>query len=416
MEKKYLSRSVDCFKEPMTFDKTIKIGPKNKKEGRFLQTGVLRNPNYRDSNKFSETPKKILNIGFVSIWFERGQSYVTKALRDIVAKEHNAFVLARTGMVYGQTKLEKNLYWNVPNLTTYSEYEIPPDILISWIRKNELDAVIFNEEYDWELVRTVKYMGAKALTYLDYYKEDWKHNMRLYDKVLCSTLRTYHMAKDFCNAHYIGWAVDTELFRPTDHKDKEFTFFHNAGWLGMNFRKMTPAVVLAFDAISKYLQDVTLFIHTQVELDKLPPVIIRLIRDNPRITYHIETVPAPGLYHKGHILVFASKLEGLGLPLPEGLACGLPAIATNAPPMNEFVRDGYNGLLVDVAHCVERKDNIIFPETLVSVNDLAVKMAQFATDPARVVELGKNARRYVEENLSLQHFEEKVLSSLNELI
>ena len=415
MEKKCLSRSVDCFREPNLFDKSIKIEPKNNKDKNFLQTGVFGGPNHRESNKFLEMPKKILNIGFVSIWFERGQSYVTKALRDIVAKEHNTFIFARTGIVYGHTKLEKSLYWNVPNLTTYSEYEIPPDILISWIKKNELDAVIFNEEYDWELVRTVKYMGAKALTYLDYYKEDWKHNMGLYDKVLCSTLRTYHMAKNFSNANYIGWAVDSELFHPADPKDKKFTFFHNAGWLGMNYRKMTPAVVLAFDAISKYLQDVTLLIHSQVELEKLPPVIIRLIRNNPRITYHVETVPAPGLYHKGQILVFPSKLEGLGLPLPEGLACGLPAIATNAPPMNEFVKDGYNGLLVDVAHCVEREDNIIFPETLVSVNDLAAKMAQFAADPAQVVEYGKNARRYVEENLSLQLFEEKVLSSLNEI-
>jgi tetratricopeptide (TPR) repeat protein len=47
-------------------------------------------------------PAKKLNIGFVSIWFERGQSYVTKTIRDVLAKEHNTFVFARTGGVYGK--------------------------------------------------------------------------------------------------------------------------------------------------------------------------------------------------------------------------------------------------------------------------------------------------------------------------
>ena len=47
--------------------------------------------------------------------------------------------------------------------------------------------VIFNEEYDWNLVIAARDTGIQVLTYLDYYKEDWKQYMRLYDAVLCST-------------------------------------------------------------------------------------------------------------------------------------------------------------------------------------------------------------------------------------
>ena len=158
---------------------------------------------------------------------------------------------------------------------------------------------------------------------------------------------------------------------------------------------MTPSVIIAFDAVSRFLTEATLFIHAQAELEKLPPEVINIVRNNPRITYHVETVPAPGLYHKGRILLFPSKLEGLGLPLLEGLACGLPAIATDAPPMNEFVRDGYNGLLVKVAARLTRQDNIAFPEEIVDMADLILKMEYLGKNPELIQQLQANARNSV---------------------
>ncbi len=346
--------------------------------------------------------KKKLNIGFVSVWFERGQSYVTKILRDVIAKDHETFVFARTGFVYditdsdgGKPKLETHGYWNVPHLTTFPHYAIPPEVLTRWIHDNNLRMVIFNEEYDWQLVMAARATGIQVLTYLDYYKEDWKPYMRLYDAVLCSTKRTFHLVKDFCNAHYIGWGVDTALFRPGVCEEKKYTYFHNAGWLGMNFRKMTPSVITAFEAVSRILSDVTLLVHAQAGLEMLPAEVVDIVRNNPRITYHVGTVPAPGLYHKGWILLFPSKLEGLGLPLLEGLACGLPAIATDAPPMNEFVRDGYNGLLVKVATRVTRQDNIAFPEEIIDMADLMLKMETLGKNPELVRQLQANARNSV---------------------
>jgi len=101
----------------------------------------------------------------------------------------------------------------------------------------------------------------------------------------------------------------------------------------------------------------------------------------------------PGSIPQRKILVFPSKLEGLGLPLFEGLSCGLPVIATNAPPMNEFIKDGFNGLLVDVAFRATRNDNIAFPEEVVSMTDLAVKMAKMADDEDLLRKTSTNARR-----------------------
>jgi len=404
--------------------KTLLKQGREQEAAQVLHTCLRWEPQYGKAKKAlgaleietSLPPVKGLRIGFVTIWFERGQAYVTKTLRDAVSCNNETYIFARTGGVYGQPKLETRGFWDVPNLTTFSQYQIPKNVLTQWIEANRLDAIIFNEEYDWNLVQAAKEAGVKVLTYLDYYKEDWKPFMGLYDAVLCSTLRTFYLVRDSCNAHYVGWAVDTDLFRPRDNGDEKFTFFHNAGWLGLNYRKMTPAVILAFDAISRQLPDATLLVHAQVELEKLPPEVVHIVRGNPRITYQVETVPAPGLYHKGRILLFPTKLEGLGLPLLEGLACGLPAIATDAPPMNEFVRDGENGLLVRVAKTVTRQDNIAFHETVVDVNDLATKMAELARNPEGTRRMGLNARKFAEEGLAFGGLEQRVTHTLYELI
>jgi glycosyltransferase involved in cell wall biosynthesis len=265
-------------------------------------------------------------------------------------------------------------------------------VLGDWVKRNAIDTVVFNEEYDWGLIDAARGAGAKVATYLDFHRHDWKAKLPAYDLVLCSTRRTWELVRDLPNAAFVGWAVDTTTFAPHPRDEARHTFFHNAGWLGINYRKMTPAVILAFDALSEALPRATLLIHSQLGVAALPPECQRLVRDNPRIIWQAATVPAPGFYHRGAILVFPSKLEGLGLPLPEGLSCGLPAIATDAPPMTEFVTSGENGLLVRVAAARTREDGIAFPETIVDLNDLAAKMLELGADLPRAHEMGLRAR------------------------
>jgi glycosyltransferase involved in cell wall biosynthesis len=392
-----------------------------KKARRAYQKCIRWDPKYHRARTrldcmVSDDPVSVdkLRIGFVSIWFERGQAYVTKILRDVIAQDHTAYLFARTGEVYNQKKLETTGFWNVPNMTTYPEYRIQPNAIKSWIKENKLDMVIFNEEYDWNLIRETKSCGVKVLTYLDYYKHEWQDHMAIYDAVLCSTYRTFDLLKPFCQAYYVGWGIDIDLFKPTN-SSSEHTFFHNAGWLGIGYRKMTPAVIVAFDVISKHIEDISLFIHAQAPLERLPQEIVSLVKSNPRIYYHVETVPAPGLYHLGNILLFPSKLEGLGLPLLEGLSCGLPALVANAPPMNEFVQNNVNGLWIDVSKSIIRQDNIAFPETIIKIQDLANKMILMARSPNLVKKMGYESRRIAEEQFSFDRLKHRITDVLSEL-
>jgi glycosyltransferase involved in cell wall biosynthesis len=127
-----------------------------------------------------------------------------------------------------------------------------------------------------------------------------------------------------------------------------------------------------------------------------------------RLRYHAQTVPAPGLYHMGKVLLFPTKLEGLGLPLFEALASGMPVIATDAPPMNEYILQGPTGYLVPVAETVRRDDGIAIPETLIDEAGLVEAMSILAQSPDNVERMGKNARAYAEEHLRIADLGQRV--------
>ncbi len=52
------------------------------------------------------------------------------------------------------------------------------------------------------------------------------------------------------------------------------------------------------------------------------------------------------LYSSSDLFVFASHIEGYGLPPLEAMACGTPVITTDCKGVKDFVVDGENSLLI----------------------------------------------------------------------
>jgi glycosyltransferase involved in cell wall biosynthesis len=65
-----------------------------------------------------------------------------------------------------------------------------------------------------------------------------------------------------------------------------------------------------------------------------------------RITEDCSTDEYLRLFSSCHVCLAPSRWEGLGLHLYEATAFGMPIITNDIPPMNEIVRDDYNGRLV----------------------------------------------------------------------
>ncbi|MCU0722894.1 MAG: glycosyltransferase family 4 protein [Planctomycetes bacterium] len=81
------------------------------------------------------------------------------------------------------------------------------------------------------------------------------------------------------------------------------------------------------------------------------------------------------------IFVRPAMREGLALSLLEAMACGKPVVAAGVGNVFGLVRDGENGLLVP------RSD----------VPALALAVSKLVSDPAHAMEIGRRARKVVEE-------------------
>lgn len=336
-----------------------------------------------------------MNIGIVTTWFERGAAYVSRAyMKALQTQGYDVFIYARGG----EMQSEGDPAWDLPNVTygkaykplliktpllpKYSRNYIDMLHFEAWLNDNDIDVVIFNEEHSISIPKRTKKLGYFVGAYVDYYTKDTVEQFRAYDFLLCNTKRHYSVFRDFQNCLYIPWGTDIDLFKPKTRECGESTanqvvFFHSAGWGGVNIRKGTDLLVKAFQ---KVIGGCRLIIHSQVPVLMYGTEIADMIRQDTRIEFIEGSVTAPGLYYLGDVYVYPTRLEGIGLSVPEALACGLPVITTDNAPMNEFVEDGINGLLVRVNETRIREDGYYWPETVVCIEDLARKMQTYVDD------------------------------------
>lgn len=370
-----------------------------------------------------------MNIGIVTTWFERGAAYVSKAYMDVLSKDHNVYIYARGGHYYALG----DPVWDLPNVTYGKRYaplnrRYQPlisfdaqyiDMLCfeTWLRENSIDVIIFNEEHGFTSVNRAKGLGYIVGVYVDYYKKDTVQQFDAYDFLLCNTNRHYSVFRDHPHCLYIPWGTDLNLFKPeiceknVDDNDI-VVFFHSAGSGGINNRKGTDLLLKAFQKVRGFAK---LIVHSQVPASKYGNVASDLIRRDERIQFIEKTVPAPGLYHLGDVFVYPSRLEGIGLCVPEALACGLAVITTDNAPMHEFVEDGVNGLLVRVKETRTREDGYYWPEKVADVDDLAKKMQVYVENRDLLALHKKQARKSAETNLDWMRNASELGSNLMKL-
>ena len=341
------------------------------------------------------------NIGIVTTWYECGAAYVSREYMRALQSKHNVFVYARGG----HESSRNNRRWDLDNVThgprlhgpfCHSTDAISRWHFFRWLRSRQIDVVLFNEQQAIRIVRETSERGYVTGAYVDYYTDETVADFDVYDFLLCNTKRHYSVFKDHRKCLFLQWGTDTRLFRPTATRpplEDGVVFFHSAGSGGISLRKGTDFLVHAFRRLRGRAR---LIIHSQAPAGKYGE-LQHVIKNDPRIEFIEKTVPAPGLFHLGNVYVYPSRLDGIGLSVPEALATGLPVITTDEPPMSEFVRNEYNGLLVQVSERKKRSDGYYWPESLVDVADLAGKM-QFYVDHADVAAgHARNARRSAEE-------------------
>jgi glycosyltransferase involved in cell wall biosynthesis len=285
-----------------------------------------------------------MNIAIITTWFPAGGGYVSKAYQQILEQEHNVFIYARGGKV-----MKGDPDWDHPNVTwaPWHENHIRVNHFIKWLKKKKIDIAFFNEQRYWKPVLSAKKAGVCIGAYIDYYTQETVPAFEIYDFLIYNTKRHYSVFNWHPHAYYVPWCTDIKKFKPkekTQHNNVT-TFIVSAGWQPMK-RLDRRGSLLVLKALTKVKGNCKLLLYSQVDKNNFAKPWREWINDS-RIELRTGTYD-PFPYNEADVYLYPSRLDGIGLTLPEAISSGLAAITTDNGLMNEFVQDNVNGFLVKV--------------------------------------------------------------------
>ena len=360
-----------------------------------------------------------MKIGIVTTWFERGAAYVSKQFRDVLLLENEVIIYARGGEEYakGDPNWDHDYVTWGEKANTYAPTDIDLENFSQWLKTNNIELVIFNEQQIWAPVLLCRELGIKTGAYIDYYNEQTVPMFGVYDFLICNTKKHFSAFEWHPQCFYFPWGTDVSVFLPENLSNvtaKEVTFFHSAGM--SPFRKGTDLLIKAFSELES--DKAKLVIHSQVVLEEIFPELIDIIstlKSDNKLDLHQGSVTAPGLYHKGDVYVYPSRLEGIGLTILEACSVGLPLVVPDYGPMNEFVTPNENGQVVKVSRLWSRADGYYWPQCEVDLSSLKNQLNYYIEQVDNLSELKNKARDYALANFDWSQNAQGLLSTVKEV-
>ena len=298
-----------------------------------------------------------MRVGVVSKWFNRGQPVVGRQTRSALDElGHETFVLARPKKERGPRPgaLDRDDVWDQPGVTEATSYDIPAGEYERWVAENGIEAVFCDQNYQFaELasLRAAACARSGASSGSTSPPSTSGGAREAFDVVFSLTRAEQERYRQMgLETPYVRWGCHPELVAVGEQaaggrqERDTVTFVFPGGFLG--HRKPVEPVLEAFMATED--ERLRLLVKAQVDRKQLRPVAAAAARD-PRIELRVSDQPTGEHLRElasCDVCLAPARWEGLGLPLYEAIAFGMPAITNDAPPMDEAVHDGVNGLLV----------------------------------------------------------------------
>ncbi len=333
-----------------------------------------------------------MRVGVVSKWFNRGQPVVGRQLRSALdSLGHETFVLARPKKERGPRPgaLDRDDVWDQPGVTEASAYDVPAAEYGRWVDEHGIEAVFCDQNYQFAELAELRGRGVLTIG-----RFVWEHftaehvagAREAFDRVYSLTRAEQERYRGMgLETPYIAWGCHPELIEIGDEARASadaggtVVFVFPGGFLG--HRKPLEPVLEAFEATED--PRLRLLVKAQVDRKQVRPAEAAAKRDS-RIELRLDDQPTAEHLRAVagcDVTIAPARWEGLGLPLYEAIAFGMPAITNDAPPMNEAIHDGENGLLVSSTENGTAKSGI--PALDPDVADLRRAIERLADDSLR---------------------------------
>jgi 1,2-diacylglycerol 3-alpha-glucosyltransferase len=278
-----------------------------------------------------------MRIGIVTKWFSSGQATVARYLRSAFEElGHETFILARPGKGPRAGALDTDdPIWNQPGVTYASQQEVPTEEYARWAADNGLDVAFFDNAYEFDEIRD----GLRANGVRTVGRFVWEHFSdehvgpaqeafaAIYSVTEAEHERYRQMGIDSVR---VAFGIHPELLAIEPQRDPDTI---TVVWPGsfMGRRKPLDEALEAFGRVD----DPRLRLLLRGQVKRKAGKLEQAAQRDPRIEVRLEDTPTAE-----HLQTFAdcdvcltpSRWEGLGLPLYEATAFGMPII-TNDDPM-----------------------------------------------------------------------------------
>lgn len=208
----------------------------------------------------------------------------------------------------------------------------------------------------------------------------WLHWLRnyLYSKAKCVVFQTKDEQKYFANVKGIkGVIIPNPLSKNLPVKENYDDKLNFISVARLENQKNYPMMMDAIDIVVDEIPEAHLLIYGKGSQEEALKEYHAHIRHSENVKFMGFTNDVPTALMNAYAFVSSSDYEGISNSMIEAMAIGVPCICTDCPGggTNEYIINGYNGILVPVGNA----------------NALAQNMIMLTRDNAFRKKLGKNA-------------------------
>jgi glycosyltransferase involved in cell wall biosynthesis len=294
-----------------------------------------------------------LRVGIVTKWFASGQAVVARQIRSALdGLGHETFVLAKQGKgPRAAAERAPDPIWDQPAVTESEQADVPLEEYAAWTDANGIEVVLCDQNDQFAEIGALRERGVRTVgrfVWESFAPEDAGPAREAYDVIYSFTAAEQARYRELgIESPLLTWGCHPELLEVAAGAERdggEVHFYVPGSFMGK--RKPFAEIVEAFTRTT----DPRLRLLIRGQVDRKGGKLERAAGGDDRVVIELEDRPTAD-----HLRQFAScdvclspsRWEGLGLPLYEAVAFGMPTITNDSPPMNEIVLDEVNGICVD---------------------------------------------------------------------